>query len=167
MELAATAKTLFVISVTTARMFFPGMAQIDAARTLRLDLTSPKKMGSSAKAVCAVPEGLKAGKSIDLFVTQTTDEPAQSAGKTAQSAKLKIYWGSSNTVPDGQPKIIDPASTGPATTQKDASEKPAESARLSYALAGARREAARRDCDSFGRICPDDQLPREHIDLPG
>ena len=67
--LAATAKTLFVISITTARIFFPGMPQIDtpegkalpnsnmAARTLRLDLTSPQKTDASARAQCTVPEG--------------------------------------------------------------------------------------------------------------
>ena len=139
MEIAATAKTLFVISVTTAKMFFPGMPQTDAAKTLRLDLTSPKKIGASARVVCAVPKGISARESINLLVTQTNDEAAQSAGRTAQSTpKLRIYWGCSNTVPDGQPKVIDPASTAPAAPPKDASEKPARSAPF-LTLSGRRR----------------------------
>ncbi|MHB9036492.1 MAG: hypothetical protein ACYC64_07475 [Armatimonadota bacterium] len=122
-----TAKTLFVITITTARMFMPGMSDMPKipgmtmpdmsapTRTLTMDLTSPQKPEKQFKAECAVPEGLKVGPKVDLHidlpekVSKDLGKPEESnetPGKTPEMT-FKTYWSCAEKVPAGQPKVMD------------------------------------------------------------
>lgn len=93
----------------------PGMSNINApTRQLTMDLTGPKKVDANSKAQCAVPAGLKLGPKVDLTID--LPRPAKESepikpGKEEQGEKvefkIKTYWGCSETVPPGQPKVID------------------------------------------------------------
>jgi len=83
-----------------------------AARILNIRLWSPSIAPADAKASVAPPEGLKQGSKLDLDLYR----PEGSASDTGDvkgfdpdsnpDYTIKIYWGSSDTVKDGQPKII-------------------------------------------------------------
>ncbi|MEN6356001.1 MAG: hypothetical protein ABFD83_02825 [Armatimonadota bacterium] len=125
-------KVLFVITITTARMFMPGISGMTKipgmkipdmnapTRTITMDLTSGQKPQGSYKAECAIPEGLKLGPKVDLQI----DLPEKSASETfstkdEQGGKsgdmtIKAYWGCGQTIADGQPKILDTKSMGVA-----------------------------------------------------
>lgn len=118
-------KTLFVIAITTAKMLMPGMPTMKLpgmpdmsapTRTMTMDLTSPKKADAKSTAECAVPEGLKIGPKavldIDLPVKAVEGTPGAPGG--ADSGKIpeftmKLYWTSSQPVPEGQPRVISSA----------------------------------------------------------
>jgi hypothetical protein len=70
-------------------------------------LNSPQKALPNAIAEVYLPESLKLGKKVDL----TIDPPAKGAGQESlpvdlESLKMNIYWGSSETVKAGQPKVL-------------------------------------------------------------
>lgn len=105
-------KTLFIITVSTARLIFPGLpaatgvtdtAPPPAVRSLSLEIASDAPAGSSSKASVVVPEGLKAGKTLDLQIDLSA---LPISTTTAADSKLKVfsYWGSAREVPAGQPK---------------------------------------------------------------
>lgn len=117
-------KTIFVISVLTARMIMPGMPSMPAGmgmpgigaptKTMNMYLTSDKKVDANSTAQCAVPEGLKVGPKVDLEIdlpvkeTAVPEETAGSSDKQApQKFVMKSYWECSETVVPGQPKVID------------------------------------------------------------
>lgn len=117
-------KSLFVITVLTARMIMPGMPQMPAGmnmpgmgsptRTLTLDLTSPKDVDAKSTAVCAIPEGLKLGPKLDLQIDLPTLEKGPIASDGLDKEKMektkfvmKSYWDCAEVVPAGQPKITD------------------------------------------------------------
>ena len=116
-------KTIFIITVTTAKMIMPGMPAMQdipgmknfsaPMHILNMNLTSDKAANANSKAECAIPEGLKLGPKVDLTIDlpeKATQVPDESGGKEEKSEadfKLKTYWSCSETVIPGQPKIID------------------------------------------------------------
>ena len=117
-------KTLFVITVLTSRMIMPGMPDMPAGfnipgigaptRTLKMDLTSDKQVNAQSKAECAVPEGMKLGPKVDLEIPLPKPEKPTPQGKSDDTGKaektkftMKMYWSCAETVPSGQPKVLD------------------------------------------------------------
>lgn len=93
----------------------PGMEMMsgEPSRLLNFRLWSPSIAPADAFAKVKPPTGLKQGENIDLELYR----PSASGGSTAPKNKdfdpdsnpeftIKIYWGSSETVKEGQPKII-------------------------------------------------------------
>ncbi|MCX6344856.1 MAG: hypothetical protein NT018_07260 [Armatimonadetes bacterium] len=123
-------KTLFIISISTARMIFPGMpilpgqepgAALDPkmiSKSVTMSLTSANRTDEIPSVKVTVPEGLKVGPFVKLRVEFPKPAPA-TAVKPADSSKMKtkIYWGGSETIPSGQPKIEDAASDTSDTQQ--------------------------------------------------
>ncbi|MCE5323543.1 hypothetical protein LLG46_09555 [bacterium] len=136
-------KVLFVITITTARMFMPGMSGLAKipgmnmpdmsapTRTITMDLTSDQKPQESYKAECAIPEGLKLGPKVDLKIdipekSTTSQESFSEDESTADKSgdmKMKTYWGCGQSIPDGQPKILDTKSMGMISQQSFKSGK--------------------------------------------
>lgn len=115
-------KTLFIITVSTARFIFPGMpavpgapeaAKPPAVRSLSIELASDAAFAHGAKVTVAVPEGLKAGSKIDLLIDPRAGKPA--AKQEPTKVKLLEYWGSGREIGVNQPKI-----TAPGAVQTDA-----------------------------------------------
>lgn len=115
-------KTLFIITVSTARFIFPGMPAIPGApeiakppgvRSLSIELASDAASARGAKVTVAVPEGLKAGTTIDLLIDPRAGKPAAKPEPT--KVKLFEYWGSGREIGANQPKI-----TAPGAVQTDA-----------------------------------------------
>ncbi|MBS1716603.1 MAG: hypothetical protein JSS72_02580 [Armatimonadetes bacterium] len=90
-----------------------------AHRILNVRLWSPSIAPSSATASIAPPEGLKLGSTLNLQLYRPT--PAPTGGATGgrggkgerKDLTVKIYWGSSETVQEGQPKIFSTANMTP------------------------------------------------------
>lgn len=86
----------------------PGQPQ----RTLQVRLWSPSIAPQGATAVLAPPAGLKLGDKLNLELYRPT--PADENGGKVQGFDpdanpeftIKVYWGSSDTVKEGQPKVI-------------------------------------------------------------
>lgn len=137
MEVAAHLKTIFVIAVTTSRMIFPGLPAIpdmpdmsagakikipdfaSATKTMTMNLISDKKVDKNSTAQCAVPEDLKVGTPVKLTIdlpVEGTPAPEyvpekEKVSETSETDfKMKTYWGCSEEVRPGQPKVIDSAS---------------------------------------------------------
>ncbi len=94
----------------------PGMGMFSGApeRKLNVRLWSPGVAPANATASIAPPDGLKLGKKLDLEIYKPETErggPGMEQGGTGDQGgqtefTIKIYWGSSKTVKEGQPKII-------------------------------------------------------------
>ncbi len=83
------------------------------ARTLNVRLWSPTLAPANATASIAPPAGLKQGAKLDLELyrpepgaTGSTDKVKDFDPDSNPDFTLKIYWGSSETVREGQPKVI-------------------------------------------------------------
>lgn len=81
-------------------------------RILDVRLWSPGIAPKEAKASVAPPEGLKQGSKLDLELYRP-EASASNSGKVqgfdpdaTPDYTIKIYWGSSDTVKEGQPKIF-------------------------------------------------------------
>jgi hypothetical protein len=119
-------KTVFVITVLTSRMIMPGMPDMSKipgykgpaigapTRTMRMDLTSDKKVDAKSTAQCAVPEGMLLGPKVDLqidlpVVAKPTPEGEAPEGKGGEVQKftIKMYWYCGESVAEGQPRVLD------------------------------------------------------------
>ncbi len=111
-------KTLFIITVATGKVFMPGSEPVKDGpdpfmpiRSLSIDYWCETNDAADIKAVCKLPEGLKAGKSVELVPIEqgTGNESARPKAKESREKPpqkvSKYYWGSSETVLEGQPKI--------------------------------------------------------------
>lgn len=126
-------KVLFVITITTARMFMPGMSGLAKIpgmnipdmnapqRTLTMSLTSDQQPKEMYKAECAIPEGLKLGPKVDLRIDMPTKSqsiegtPGEDSDETKSAdtnMKIKTYWGCGESIAEGQPKVLDTKSMG-------------------------------------------------------
>ena len=90
----------------------PGMSMLSGApeRMLEVRLWSPSIAPPEALAYIAPPAGLKQGQRLDLGIYRPEPEKAAGPGEFNPDAMpdftIKLYWGSSDTVKPGQPKII-------------------------------------------------------------
>ncbi len=111
----------------------PGMRGMDKfnapTRTLTMELTSPKKADKTSKAQCAIPEGLKLGPKVDLVIDlpeparEGKPEKPEKLEQSQKDFKLKTYWGCSETVPAGQPKVISSKEMNAAVQESMAKNK--------------------------------------------
>ncbi|MBC8064982.1 MAG: hypothetical protein H7Y17_09140 [Chlorobia bacterium] len=83
------------------------------SRLLHVRLWSPSLAPANAKASVAPPSGLKLGAKLDLDLyrpepgaTGSTQKDKNFDPDSNPEFTVKIYWGSSDTVRDGQPKVI-------------------------------------------------------------
>ncbi|MDO8586718.1 MAG: hypothetical protein Q7T82_06715 [Armatimonadota bacterium] len=112
-----------------------GMAMMPGKpeRVLTVRLWSPSIAPDDAFASIAPPEGLKQGSKLDIELYRPKAEGTAKGGKdefdpeSIPEFTIKIYWGSSETVKPGQPKIIKWG--GLTVEQKEAMKKQAEEAR--------------------------------------
>lgn len=82
------------------------------ARKLSVRLWSPGIAPEHATAALAIPEGLKLGAKLDLQLYRPKPGQVEEGGDGPNGAasgefSIKRYWGSSPTVKDGQPEIVD------------------------------------------------------------
>jgi hypothetical protein len=118
------------IKLPPQAMMFAGKA----ARILNVRLWSPSIAPAGATASLAPPAGLKQGPKMDLELYRPEGETsgANPRGFDPDSNPdftIKIYWGSSETVKEGQPKII--KWTGMTPEQKEAMKAQAREANAS------------------------------------
>jgi hypothetical protein len=114
-----------------ANVMMPGAPQ----RVLNVRLWSPGIAGADATASIAPPPGLKQGDKLDLELYRPKAEEGTTGGSapgefnpdSMPEFTIKIYWGSSETVKPGQPKIIKWG--GLTAEQKAAMKKRAREAR--------------------------------------
>lgn len=124
------ARTIFIIAVATLRVIFPGIEtpalpggeQIPpfgtAHKQVAMELTSSAEVDAPSASV-TVPAGLGIGSSVKL----TVEKPAADTGDAAEAdgnpkaVETRLYWGSHENVPQGQPRIL----------KSDAAETPAQS----------------------------------------
>lgn len=106
-------KTLFIITVSTARLIFPGVpgapglsetARQPAVKSISFELASDAATSKGSKASVTLPEGLKAGKSLDLQI-DPAGAPKPTADSVGSKQELNEYWGSSLGVAKDQPKV--------------------------------------------------------------
>lgn len=103
------------LSQLPAGIKLPPQAMMFAGKALRLlnvRLWSPSIAPADAKASVAPPSGLKQGDKLDLELYRPEGANATSGKvqgfdpESNPDFTIKIYWGSSETVKEGQPKII-------------------------------------------------------------
>jgi hypothetical protein len=85
----------------------PGQAK----RGLLVRLWSPSIAPPDAKATLSIPPGLKLGDKLELSLYRPTAQENETGGVGGGQAQdtdftIKLYWGSSDKVREGQPKII-------------------------------------------------------------
>lgn len=101
-------------------------------RALSIRLWSPSIAPAGATASVAPPDGLKQGKKLDLALYRPEGATSGPAGRdfdpdSNPEFTIKIYWGSSETVKEGQPRVI--KWTGLTDDQKEAMKQQAREAR--------------------------------------
>lgn len=88
-------------------------------RNLNIRLWSPGIAAKDAWASVAPPDGLKQGKKLDLDLFRPEAGKGEGGGEQGEGPgsnpnyTIKIYWGSSKTVREGQPKVITMGSLSP------------------------------------------------------
>ncbi len=114
-------KTVFIITISTLRMVFPGIAPtadltardqsgtIPATRSVGISLYSGREAGQSAYAVARIPSGLGLGGRAPLTIDRraSAKEPEEAvAGAGAKTSHLsqKTYWGCGDSIAQGQPR---------------------------------------------------------------
>ena len=109
-----------------------GMLTGAAQRKLEVRLWSPGIAPANAFAYVTPPDGLQQGKKLDLELYRPKGETDTAGGAGAfnpdavKDFTIKIYWGSSDTVRPGQPKVI--KWEGLTAEQKSAMKKQSSSA---------------------------------------
>jgi hypothetical protein len=126
-EKAKTPVTQYWVSVATQNMSIPGMPQegmsglqgmivgkmagVGPKKSLLLQLNSPKALPSSPEATHDIPPGLNMGKTLPLLSPEREkpvrvgEEPERKAEKP--KVRMLFYWGCSEAVRPGQPKVLD------------------------------------------------------------
>ena len=118
-------KTVFIITVTTSRMIFPGISptsragssepvRIPAAKSITFQLHGSTHADGQSKAEVSVPEALKTENPLRLDISLQAAEPVVRQPDESKFV-LKSYWGCGETVPEGQPKVVTSTDPGPAT----------------------------------------------------
>lgn len=96
-------------------MNMPGMEMMtgEFLRVLNIRLWTPSIAPNDAKATVKPPAGLKKGDKLELELYRPGTTPRRKPGRdeidpdqNPEAFTIKIYWGSSETVREGQPKII-------------------------------------------------------------
>jgi hypothetical protein len=126
---------VFDLSQLPAGFKLPPEAMMYAGKPVRIlnvRLWSPSIAPADAKASVTPPDGLKQGNKLDLDLYRpegaggTTDKIKGFDPDSTPDYTIKIYWGSSETIKEGQPKII--KWTGMTVDQKEAMKENARRA---------------------------------------
>lgn len=126
-EKAKTPVTQYWVSVATQNMSIPGMPQegmsglqgmiigkmagVGPKKSLLLQLNSPGALPSGPEATHDIPPGLSMGKTLPLLIPEREkpvrggEEPEQKAEKP--KVRMLFYWGCSEAVRPGQPRVLD------------------------------------------------------------
>jgi len=126
-EKAKAPVTQYWVSVATENTSIPGMPQEGMSglqgmiigkmagagpkKSLLLQLNSPSTLPSGPEATHDIPTGLNMGKTLPLLIPERAkpgrsgDEPEQKMEKP--KVRVLFYWGCSETVRPGQPKVLD------------------------------------------------------------
>ncbi len=115
------------MSVATQNMSIPGMSSEEMSglegrmmgrmagmgpkRSLMLQLNSPKAVPASPEATHDIPPGQKMGSTLPLLIPERSKPVKEDEGEERNYEKPKMrmlmYWGCSETVRQGQPKVLD------------------------------------------------------------
>ena len=152
--------TQYWMSAATENMSLPGMsademsgleglimgkmAGMGPKKTLLLQLNSPKAVPADPDATHDIPPGQKMGSTLPLIIPER-DKPVRSDDEeeiTYEKPKLRMlmYWGCSETVRPGQPRVLDTekmsmAEFGKAMSGRTGSRQYAPSLRAGWAYA--------------------------------
>ena len=126
-EKAKTPVTQYWVSVATQNMSVPGMPQegmsglqgmiigkmagVGPKKSLLLQLNSPGALPSGPEATHDIPPGLSMGKTLPLLIPER-DKPVRGGEEPEQKAekpkvRMLFYWGCSEAVRPGQPRVLD------------------------------------------------------------
>ncbi len=119
--------TLYWVSIATQNMSIPGMPQeempglqgmipgkmagMGPRKSLLLQLNSPSALPSRPEATHDTPRGLNMGQTLPLLIPEPVkparggEEPERKMEKP--KVRMLFYWGCSETVRAGQPKVLD------------------------------------------------------------
>lgn len=109
-----TLKTLFIITVSTARFLFPGLpaapglpeaAKQPAAKSLSVEVASYQASGADAKASVYVPDGLKISGPVQM---QMDNSVLKRKATDSRKFALLEYWGIGREIGANQPKVTNP-----------------------------------------------------------
>ncbi|MBI5634630.1 MAG: hypothetical protein HZA15_14265 [Nitrospirae bacterium] len=119
--------TQYWMNVSTQNMSIPGMSSEEMSglegmmmgrmagmgpkRGLMLQLNSPRPVPAVPEATHDIPPGQKMGSTLPLLIPERTKPVKEEEGEEAKYEKPKMrmlmYWGCSETVRQGQPKVLD------------------------------------------------------------
>jgi hypothetical protein len=127
--------TKYWMSVSTINQTIPGMSEAMAGmgkmfggmggagfgprRELKLQINSPQQPPADPLETHDIPPGQKMGKTLPLLIPEAERTPGRSEGMPSDQKyekpkfRMLIYWGCSDTVRSGQPKIIDTEKMSP------------------------------------------------------
>lgn len=128
-------KTIFIITVSTLRAIFPGIAPavtvpgqapptvIPVTKSVSFTLFSDRTAGPGAYAWVNVPQSLGAGQRVALTIQRQTaqDKSTESDQSAAPKITQKTYWGSTDEIPKDQPRVGTYAQSASAQTLPDKS----------------------------------------------
>ena len=112
-------KTVFIITISTLRMVFPGIAPtadltardqsgtIPVTRSVGIGFYSGREAGESAYAVARIPSGLGVGERAPLTIDRRASarEPDEGgAGAESSQVSERTYWGCGDSIAQGQPR---------------------------------------------------------------
>lgn len=119
--------TQYWMNVSTQNMSIPGMSSEEMSglegmmmgrmagmgpkRSLMLQLNSPRPVPALPEATHDIPPGQKMGSTLPLLIPERSKPVKEEEGEEAKYEKPKMrmlmYWGCSETVRQGQPKVLD------------------------------------------------------------
>lgn len=152
--------TQYWVSAATHNMVIPGMSQgemsglqgmilgkvagVGPKRTLLLQLSAPGNPPASPEATHDIPPGMEMGKTLPLLIPER-ERPIRGEGPEEgkpekPKARMLLYWGCSETVRPGQPRVLDtekmsPADFGKAMAGRTGSVQAPPSPRAGWAYA--------------------------------
>lgn len=119
--------TQYWMNASTQSMSIPGMSSEDMdamesmmmgraagmgpKRSLMLQLNSPRAIPAAPEATHDIPPGQRMGNTLQLIIPEKARPVKEEEGEEAKFEKPKMrmlmYWGCSETVRTGQPKVLD------------------------------------------------------------
>lgn len=93
-----------------------GMSGMGPRRSLILQLNSPKALTPAPEATHDIPPGQKMGSTLPLIIPErpryVSAEDGEETKYEKPKARMLMYWGCSETVRPGQPKVLDTEKMG-------------------------------------------------------